>query len=939
MSSPPQDATIRNRVSVLFLWLLLVMAEGALGDLWLPVEPMTRIRERSTTTVLLSGQVLVAGGFNNTYLRSSILFDPRSGSWFDTGQMTVQRSSHTATLLPDGRVLVVGGENADCLSSVELYDPATGVWTLASPLRHARSRHTATLLPSGEVLVAGGSGVASHGCRGGVFFGVVESELYDPVSDTWTAAGDLETKRSDHTATLLPSGEVLVVGGSTGSHVFELYDRNRDPDTAWTSHPGTEAMDRFGHSATLLPNGHVLMTGGRRPEGVLGDAWLYDPVEAQWHAAASMTSLRAWHTATLLPTGHVLVHGGNLSNDTTTRTAERFDPEARTEGGLIGAWTPAAPATHNRSTHGAVLLANGDVLVHGGDDGGFTAEVYHPAVGDWSDGPSLQHGRLGHTATLLDSGTLLVVGGFNTSPPNFRPGAEQLDLRAEDAAWRSTESAYDTTRYFHTATRLRSGRVLVVGGSDGDVLSTTDLFDPADGSWTVGASLPAPRYQHTATRLVSGEVLVVGGRDAENRELATVELYDPDVGTWSTVGSLRDARREHTATLLSSGKVLVTGGRDEGTSLASVEIYDPWTRSWTVAANMRSTRFHHSATLLPSGEVLIAGGEVAGASFLSRAEVYDPVSGRWTEVGTLAIGRTEHTATLLASGEVLVAGGFGHGFQAESRIEIYHPASRTWSTAGDLTSARGQHRTVLLPSGELLVIGGGLTLEDALASVEVFADPSRSSNARRPRIDTIRGELTFESLDPSEVFAITGVLRADASAGSGTRRDASEYGPMVWVRSLDGGQHVWLEPDALPIVGPPPWDGDVRDETVTLTFPRLPTALHPGRNVLNVVTAGVWSDPIVVDLTCGVGLENPAATTVDVLESGVFEVSAAGAVAFEWEVCHGDPETLCAPPEDPENVEDRGGPGWRTIAGATGSVLVTDPIQGAESGNLYRVLA
>src|SRR5678815_5328856 len=81
----------------------------------------------------------------------------------------------------------------------------TGTWSAGRSLETARTNHTATLLPSGKVLVAGG--------RGGSGF-LVSAELHDPLTDTWHAAGSLTTARANHTATLLPSGKVLAVGGS-----------------------------------------------------------------------------------------------------------------------------------------------------------------------------------------------------------------------------------------------------------------------------------------------------------------------------------------------------------------------------------------------------------------------------------------------------------------------------------------------------------------------------------------------------------------------------------------------------------------------------------------------------------------------------------------------------------------------------------------------------
>jgi hypothetical protein len=138
-----------------------------------------------------------------------VLVQPCAGAPFqfeETGSLGTAREVHTATLLPNGKVLVAAGYNGSYLASAELYDPASGTWSATGSLATARYLHTATLLPNGKVLVAGGDNGVS----------LASAELYDPESGSWTATGSLVTPRDSHTATLLAEGKVLMAGGFLG---------------------------------------------------------------------------------------------------------------------------------------------------------------------------------------------------------------------------------------------------------------------------------------------------------------------------------------------------------------------------------------------------------------------------------------------------------------------------------------------------------------------------------------------------------------------------------------------------------------------------------------------------------------------------------------------------------------------------------------------------
>jgi Galactose oxidase, central domain/Kelch motif len=318
-----------------------------------------------------------------------------AGIWTSTGSLSTVRAQNTATLLPDGTVLVAGGHNPSpataSLASAEIYDPAAGTWSPTGSLATGRSDHTATLLPDGKVLVAGG------------FAGVPESELasaeiYDPVSKLWSSTGNLATARAGQTATLLANGTVLIAGGfgSAGAlNSAELYD----PTAGTWAATGNLSVARTGHTATLLLNGAVLVASGSSAE-------IYNPTAGAWTPTGSLATARTSFTATLLPNGTVLVAGGATTEFISAASAEIYDPTA-------GTWAPTGNLINARSSHSAARLPNGSVLVAGGYQSGYLAssEVYDPVAHTWSTVGSLNTARYEQTATLLNNGTVLVAGG------------------------------------------------------------------------------------------------------------------------------------------------------------------------------------------------------------------------------------------------------------------------------------------------------------------------------------------------------------------------------------------------------------------------------------------------------------------------------------------------------------------------------------------------
>lgn len=360
------------------------------------------------------------------------------GGWSPAAPPAAGRAHHTATLLRTGIVLVAGGVDAHgtATDTAELFDPAVNRWAPASPLSTSRTEHTATVLSDGRVLVVGGFHPGDTFSNRGDSESLNTVELYDPRYNRWTPAASMDHRRARHTATLLTDGRVLVLGGISSTmqpnwswslpDQGELYDPRTD---RWSlTVPGLRG--RQGHTATLLPDGRVLVVGGIGETGPESGAKLYDPFGETWAVAAPPGVLRDLHTATLLPDGRVLVLGGvGAKAAEVAQGPMHYATEPEASGDLYdptrNIWLPILAMHSTRLLHTATLLRDGSLLVVGGayaNPG--HPEIYEVAANRWVQA-TVVISRHGHTATLLPDGRVLVVGGFGidamSSAWTYRP--------------------------------------------------------------------------------------------------------------------------------------------------------------------------------------------------------------------------------------------------------------------------------------------------------------------------------------------------------------------------------------------------------------------------------------------------------------------------------------------------------------------------------------
>jgi galactose oxidase-like protein len=477
-------------------------------------------------------------------LAAGELYDPVSGTW----AVTASGGSSWPTLLPNGKVLTEGGfffngHFNEGRPYASLYNPVTGNWEFTAEMTGARYGHTATLLPNGLALVIGGLNV----------FALTGAEVFDPASETWSPTGQLITARAHHSATLLPNGKVLIAGGDNGygNGVLassELYD----PASGISTSTGSLGVARFNHRAILLPNGRVLVVGGENDATgthPLASAELYDPASGTWSATGSLGSARRGSTATLLPDGKVLVTGGSDGASTILSSAELYDP-------AIGAWLPTGSLLTGRSSHSATLLANGKVLIAGGYDGSNTlssAELYV--------GPSTPPALL-NIATRLRvlTGDQVLIGGFIITGPDLK-------------------------------------RVLIRG-----------IGPSLNG---VGVTLPDPTLE-----LHQGETTIASNDNWKLRPNLSSQQEEIEA---TTIPPLNDSESAILRTLSPGAYTVTLAGKSGGTGVGLVEIYDLGPGANSHLANISTRGFVDAGDNVMIGGLIVGGGSGGTTRVMARA--------------------------------------------------------------------------------------------------------------------------------------------------------------------------------------------------------------------------------------------------------------------------------------------------------------------------------
>ncbi len=402
---------------------------------------------------------------------------------------------------------------------------------------------------------------------------------------------------------------------------------------------------------------------------------------------------------------------------TPTPTAQAVASVAPT--GHPAAWVSAGKLREARNATNVVVIGTHNVLVVGSDyetswlsacgaatEGSDSVEIGDPVTKKWGKTASLPSPREAPGVVGLRDGRALVTGGERGENDGNISYSSSYVFDLSRMSW-TKSGLMNSARSNPASALLADGRVLVAGGRyiDGahDVrfLDSTELWDPATGTWSRTGRLTATRLGASAVTLADGRVLIVGGiasQESSPIEQASAEVYDPMAGTWSSAGVLEKARSGFALVALADGGAIVAGGFTIPgyTRLASVERFDPTSNRWSQAAPIPYGVAGAAGTILADGRVLLAGGSVVDAEIVDAdsgtytsgltadAVLFDAESGNWTSTTPIPNRRAGASAVLLRDGTVILAGGSsGEGSpastpgcpEADAQVFRYLPGS------------------------------------------------------------------------------------------------------------------------------------------------------------------------------------------------------------------------------------------------------------------------
>jgi YVTN family beta-propeller protein len=340
-------------------------------------------------------------------------------------------------------------------------------------------------------------------------FGPVQNMPVIPVHAVMTADGRVLTYGTDTT------------GKQTANFNYAVWDPVSNSHLTLPNGSGT---DIFCSSQLLLPSGDkVFIAGGDNWNGTgttntgNNNSNLFNAADNSIARQGNMNRARWYSTSTMLLNGEILTQGGSSGTDR---------PEVRTASGafrlLSGADTSGLDFMYPRN------FVAPDGRVFGFDSAGRMYWLNPAGTGTITMAGQFASATAGSdsSAAMFAPGRILQFGGNSN-------GAIVIDINSGSTPSVTNTASMAMQRRLGTATLLADGRVLATGGSSvwnemTNVVYDAEIWNPASGQWTRGATAMQARLYHSVAMLLpDATVMVAGGGAPGPQNNLNMEIYYP----------------------------------------------------------------------------------------------------------------------------------------------------------------------------------------------------------------------------------------------------------------------------------------------------------------------------------------------------------------------------------------------------------------------------
>jgi len=289
---------------------------------------------------------------------------------------------------------------------------------------------------------------------------------------------------------------------------------------------------------------------------------------------------------------------------------------------------------------------------------------------------------------------LILLTGALTLMLNIRLATSNPETLSIKVTWQQKMDMPTARGYLFRGRSAIGKKIYVIGGWNGSVLDTVEIYNVTGDLWIVGTSLPAPLDDGTV-QVVNNKLYVLGGSYPGVAATSTVWEYDPVLDMWASKGPMPTGRRS-LASAVVDGKIYTINGVDTGNMIsAAVEVYDPATDTWEIKSPHPLPRQYLTAEAV-NGKIYTFGGN----KYCNKVHEYDPVLDVWTEKSPMPLYISSPNSVTVGD-KIFVVGG-----SSSRDVMIYDPAADSWQTLLDsLPTYRWGALTVEV-GGKIYVIGG-----------------------------------------------------------------------------------------------------------------------------------------------------------------------------------------------------------------------------------------